>query len=253
MDSTSCVRALADDLERLGVREGEAMLVHSSLRSLGPLPGGAETVVTALQQALGEEGLLLMPAHSYATVTASSPRFDIRSTPSCVGALTEYFRRRAETIRSLHPTHSVCGSGVRAREILSAHEKDNTPCGPNSAYHRVRDLDGQILFLGCGLDSNTSMHAVEELVQPPYLFAHSPVTFSLVNEHGFETSRSHRVHSFAGMRQRYDRLAAELGDQELKTGSVGKAACFLLEASGVWRAGLGALSRDPLAFVDAIG
>jgi len=56
---------IANDLKALGLREGGVLLVHASLRSLGKVPGGAETVVRGLLHALGEKGTLLMPALSY--------------------------------------------------------------------------------------------------------------------------------------------------------------------------------------------
>ena len=83
----------------LGVRPGGVLLVHASLRSLGPLDGGAETVVLSLLEALCPQGTLLMPALSYATVGPQSPIFNVAATPSCVGALSEYFRIRPGTIR----------------------------------------------------------------------------------------------------------------------------------------------------------
>jgi aminoglycoside 3-N-acetyltransferase len=54
--------------------------------------------------------------------------------------------------------------------MLGGQFHDVTPCGENSPYFKLREKAGQILFLGCGLKPNTSMHAVEELVEPPYLY-----------------------------------------------------------------------------------
>ena len=112
---------IANDLTALGLREGGVGLVHASLRSLGTVPGGAETVVCGLLRALGENGTLLMPALSYASVGINNPIFDVLHTPSCVGALPEYFRTRPSTIRSVHPTHSVCGVGSKAESLLNEH------------------------------------------------------------------------------------------------------------------------------------
>ncbi len=64
---------MVPDLLALGVRPGGVLLVHSSLRSLGPLPGGAESVIRALLAVLGPDGTLLMPALSYASVGATGP------------------------------------------------------------------------------------------------------------------------------------------------------------------------------------
>ena len=52
---------LVAQLKQLGITPGGILLVHSSLRPLGKVEGGAETVVNALLEALGPEGTLLMP------------------------------------------------------------------------------------------------------------------------------------------------------------------------------------------------
>lgn len=162
---------MAEEFVRAGLRPGGVALVHSSLRSLGLVPGGADTVIEALRTALGSGGTLLMPALSHEFVNYEQRIFDVLRTPSCVGALTEVFRCRSGVLRSLHPTHSVCGIGPAAQRILSEHHLDSTPCGERSPFRRLRDIDGQIVFIGCGTRCNTSMHGVEELVEPPYCLA----------------------------------------------------------------------------------
>jgi len=86
------IRKIAADLIQVGVRSGGILMVHSSLKSMGHVPGGPEIVIRALLEALGPEGTLLMPALTYETVTNENPVFNIAKTPTCVGALAEYFR-----------------------------------------------------------------------------------------------------------------------------------------------------------------
>jgi aminoglycoside 3-N-acetyltransferase len=239
---------LVTDLLALGVRPGGVLLVHASLRSLGPVEGGAETVIQALLEALGPHGTLLMPALSYMSVGSAQPVFDVLRTPSCVGALPEYFRVRPGTLRSLHPTHSVCGLGSRAAELLSGHELDHTPCGEHSPFSRLPGADGQILFLGCGLRPNTSMHAVEEHFEPPYLYSREQ-DFTMIRVDGSEIGMRAKKHSFAGWEQRYDRLEG-LMHSGLRKGRVLEAECYLLNAQAMWTAALDALRRDKLFFVE---
>jgi aminoglycoside 3-N-acetyltransferase len=240
---------IAADLRAIGARPGGMLLVHSSLRALGPLPGGAETVVQGLLEALGPDGTLLMPALSYERVTPKQPEFDVRSTPSNVGRLPEYFRTRPGTLRSLHPTHSVSGVGRLASELLSCHIEDRTPCGPRSPFHRLPECNGQILMLGCGLRPNTSMHAVEELVEPPYLFG-GTLAYRLVGWDWGVTEAIYRVHGFRDWRQRYDRVAEVLDEPGLRRGRVLAADAYLIEAAAMWEAALAALRRDPFFFVE---
>lgn len=242
---------LSTQLSSLGVRRGGVLLVHSSLRSLGPLDGGAEAVVLALLDALGPEGTLLMPALSYETVTPANPRFDVRATPACVGALPEYFRTRPGTLRSVHPTHSVTGMGRLAADLLRDHALDTTPCGDHSPFTRLPFTGGQILFLGCGLRPNTSMHGIEEHVVPPYLYA-DVIEYAIRFADGAEGRMSVRSHNFIGWEQRYDRVADVLTEPALHHGRVLQADCFLLEAGALWSAALDALRKDPLYFIDKV-
>ena len=245
------VRRMADALAALGVRKAGTLLVHSSLKSLGPPPVGPETAVQALLEALGSGGTLLMPALSYETVSAGNPFFDVANTPSCVGALTEFFRRREGTRRSVHPTHSVCGIGRNARLLLGDHERDATPCGANSPFFKLPKVAGQILFLGCGLKPNTSMHAVEELVEPPYLYA-GWVDYRVRLDDGTDTTMRVRSHNFNGWQQRYDRIDTVLAGNGIRSGQVLAAPCHLLEASVFWRKALATMKANPLFFVDHI-
>lgn len=241
---------IAAELRALGVRTGGLLLVHSSLSSLGRVPGGPETVVRGLFGALGHEGTLLLPALSYESVNARHPFFDVRRTPSCIGAIPEYFRLRLGTLRSQHPTHSVCGIGALAAAVLGEHHLDHTPCGEHSPFRRVRDLGGQILFLGCGLRPNTSMHGVEELAETPYLFG-GDVTYRVVRADGSAFDLTCRRHAFAGWRQKYDRVQRLLIEGvELKQGRVLAAECFLLEAAALWERALRAMQSNPYYFVE---
>lgn len=248
MSAADTVQKIASDLHSLGVSPGETLLVHSSLRSLGPVDGGAETVVQGLFQALGEEGTLLFPALSFATVGAANPVFDVRRTPSCVGALPEYFRQRKGTCRSVHPTHSVSGCGKRSAELLKDHFLDETSCGEHSPFRRLREEGDWILFIGCSIAPNTSMHAVEELVTPPYLHREK-VLYKCILEDGSERTMDVKRHNFQGYAQNYRRLGEILTPVELHHGSVLEAECYLMKISAMWEKGYEALKKDPFYFV----
>jgi aminoglycoside 3-N-acetyltransferase len=236
-------------LRECGLERGDVVLVHSSLKSLGPFLGGPATVIAGLLDALGAQGTLLMPALSYGSVDAGHPVFDVLKTPSNVGAVPEFFRNLPGTIRSINPTHSVCGQGARAPEILKDHQLDHTPCGAHSPYCRLSRLNGKILFLGCGLKPNTSMHGVEELAEPPYLFG-KMITYKIIHSDGSTSSTAIRSHNFAGWEQRYDRVSTILTGAELKTGTIFSAAVHLVQAAALWEKAVAALKKDPFCFVE---
>jgi len=156
---------VARALERLGLPRDGALLVHSSLRRLGQDGYRLGEVMDALLAHMAG-GTLLMPTMSWRTVKPTSPVFDELATPSNTGALTEHFRTRHASHRSLHPTHSVAGLGPAAAEILGGHHLDDTPCADRSPFGRLVAQDGWVLMLGIGMDCCTLVHLVEEKIAP---------------------------------------------------------------------------------------
>jgi aminoglycoside 3-N-acetyltransferase len=246
------MNAIARDLCDSGLRTGTVVLVHSSLSSLGYVPEGPETVIGGMLQAIGQNGTLLLPAFSYETVGRLNPYFDQVLTPSCVGAIPEYFRTRMNAVRSLNPTHSVCGTGRDATVICGDHQRDETPVGEHSPLRKVRDLNGQVVFLGCGMRPNTSMHGVEELARPPYLFREY-ITYQMTLTDGATSEFRCRRHDFRGWRQRYERLERYLvPGTELRIGRVLQATVHIVEAQALWERALTEYRRNPFAFVERI-
>ncbi|EON76627.1 aminoglycoside N3-acetyltransferase [Lunatimonas lonarensis] len=239
------------DFRKLGIRKGSSLLVHASLRSLATPTLSPEVVIQSLKEAVGTEGNLLMPALSYKTVTASEPFFDHLTTPSCVGALPEYFRTSAGSKRSAHPTHSVSAFGRDADWFVKDHLKDHTPVGPHSPFARLREADGFLLFLGCGLRPNTSMHGVEEWLVPPYLFGEER-TYTLKLSDGTLLSKKYIPHNFSGFEQRYERIEPLLTEASKSLGKVLGATAYLLRAKTVWEKGFEVLEKNPLYFVEKI-
>jgi len=247
MDEHQTTERIASDVRTLGVQPGDIILVHSSLKSLGYVPGGPETVIRGLSQAVTPDGTLLLPALSW---KQQPPH--IHSTlhaPSNVGAIPEYFRTRPGTRRSVHPTHSVCAIGRAAEELLRDHYLDSTPCGPHSPFRTMIDRGAKIVMLGCGLRPNTTMHALEEYVEPPYLLG-PPRLYTITDADGRTYTKTYRPHGFGQWRQRYDRVADLPDTSFLRAGRVLEAETFVLDAMGLRSAVLAKLREDLFFFVD---
>lgn len=243
---------IGTQLKMCGLQSGSVVMVHASLKSLSHIPQHPEGVIKGILHAIGESGTLLMPALSYESVTADQPHFDVRHTPSNVGALAEYFRQQPGVLRSLHPTHSVAGIGRYAHDLLIQHSKDTTPVGRYSPFSLLPEYEGKILLLGCGLKPNTSMHGVEELVEPPYLYD-LPIRYTLTDADGHIQEKWMRPHYFKGFEQRYDRMLPLLKqEEEIKIRKVMSATIYLIDAKALWEKAYQKLQEDPLFFVDRI-
>ena len=242
-------KKIQEDLKALGVKKGDDLLVHSSFKSLGNVNGGIETLIKALLSCLGERGTLLIPALSYKTVNAETPIFDIRTSPSCVGAVSEYFRTYKGVERSMNPTHSVCVLGYRQVAYIAGSEQDNEPVGENSPFYKLSQYGGKVLMLGCGTKPNTSMHGVEERAGAPYILSPDERVYTLIDKNGKEHRQSYRYHYISqnGFRQRYDRL----GDlMEMQTGKILNADCYLIDSHTMWKVGEAKIKENPYYFVD---
>ncbi len=239
------------DLEKLGLKAGDMVMVHSSLSSLGGyVEGGYDAIIDAFMDLLGSDGTLLMPALSYTEVNRSKSVFDIKNTPSCAGTLTEHFRLRDKVIRSMHPTHSVCALGKYAREITKNHHSDFTPVGPNSPFTLLPSYGGKILMLGCGLKPNTFMHSVEETAEVPYVFSHDPVEYTCRLSDETEVKALHLRHGFDGYEQAYDRIIGVLNRKDYSLNKVEKAKSYLFDSRILLEKALATLKDNPYYFVE---
>lgn len=159
-------QSLMEDMSRMGIDPKGTLLVHSSMKSIGAVVGGADTVLNALSAYMGE-GLLVLPTHTWDRINAENPRYSVQDTPSCVGILTELFRQRPGVVRSLHPTHSAAALGRDAVEFTAGDEGMDTPCARGSVWGKLLDRKASVLFIGADLTSYTFIHGVEEWMDIP--------------------------------------------------------------------------------------
>jgi aminoglycoside N3'-acetyltransferase len=178
---------LQRDLIALGVKPGDLLMVHASLRKIGLASalhggGGADLLLDALEAAVGAAGTLMMvlgtdydmdwvydhPAEARAALLAGAPPFDYRNAPVLpeVGWLAEAFRRRPGTIVSDNPSGRF-GARGRGAEALMADQPWHDYYGPGSPLAKLCDEGGRILRLGANPDTVTALHHAEYLADLP--------------------------------------------------------------------------------------
>jgi len=240
------------DLRALGVKGDDTIIVHSSYNALKgdeKIENGPEAVISALKETV-KNGTLMLPTLSWEAVTIENPRFNALETESCVGILPEFMRKSPDVIRSVHPTHSVAIWGRDAQKIADVHLRDFTPVGANSPFREVARRRGKIVMLGNPLETNTTMHGVEEMVVPPYLYSKNN-DYELTTSSGEKLVQGYLRHGFTdAVEQRYERIVNLLDKNECKTGKVLNASCTVMDAAAVWTKGLKKLREDIFYFVD---
>jgi aminoglycoside 3-N-acetyltransferase len=233
-------------LRTLGLARGDAVLVHSSLSSLGYVQGGADTVIDALLMAVAPDGTVLVPTltGSAALDAEHPPVYDPAETPCWTGRIPETFRRRPDAVRSLHPTHSVAAIGTQARELTAGHEHSITPCGPDSPYGRLAASGGYILLLGVGHEVNTSYHLVEEIVGVPYHIQPGLVAAQVIEQGSVRTIHL-MLHRY-GPPRAFSRLEPALRERGIqRDGQIGQAHARLVDAGRMVELACQALRQDP--------
>ena len=174
---------LVRELTAIGVEAGQVLMLHASLSSLGNVIGGADSVVLALQQVLGEGGTLIALASwdngppdddsgwsegFREAYLRDPPAFDplVSACARYVGRLPERIRTWPGAMRSDHPEASFVALGGSAPWLTEDQPTDH-PYGPASPLAKVLEADGSILMLGAPLETITMLHHAEELADVP--------------------------------------------------------------------------------------
>lgn len=237
-------RSLARQLTQLGVRPGSVLLVHSSVKALGWVVGGPLAVVRALLDAIGPDGTLVVPTHTpensdpagwsnppvpqswWPVIRENMPGFDPAVSPSrWMGAIPELVRRWPGAVRSNHPQVSFTALGPAAAWITGGHRLDDM-LGESSPVGRVYSADGDVLLLGVGHGSNSSLHLAEYRLPDPIRGRHGAAVVDPPSDDGRRWAWWDDVAVNEGD---FETLGAALdATAVVRTGPVGAAQCRLM-------------------------
>lgn len=224
-----------------GIERGDVILMHSALSSIGQVEGGADAVIDAVLDVIGPEGTFAV-----STMSFEHP-FDPANAPSTVGIISETHRKRPNSVRSLRPVHSVNAIGARAEELTRDHDKCETNCGEGSPFLKLRDMNGKIILLGVDLSRNTTLHAIEDVMDVPYLVDRTVPAPMYMDDYENKTMvmkkfcPGHRDFlRFAPLLRRADAIIEVC---------IGNAVAKIIDAQKMFALGEQILAEDPLFFL----
>ena len=144
-------------MRKMGMKPGDVVFIHSSMREFFNYDGSAEELIKTIEDYLGPEGTISMPAYpkkywelSPKCLTSNfnndkSPiMFDVTNTPTGAGYLAETFRKMPGVKRSINLQHSVCAKGKYADYLISEHHLSNTCWDEKSPYYKLTLLNAKI-------------------------------------------------------------------------------------------------------------
>ena len=174
---------LQNQLREMGIKPDDTVLIHTSLRAVGPVENGADGLIDAFCEYL-TEGLFLVPTHTWAEVRRQNPVYNVRTSVPCIGTLPKVAAFRQDGFRSLHPTHSIWGHGKDAEAFLKGEELAQSPSPVGFAWSRLPERNTKILLIGVGNNRNTFIHAVDELAGLPNRLDPNPHTITIMDREG---------------------------------------------------------------------
>ncbi|RNF39662.1 aminoglycoside N(3)-acetyltransferase [Planococcus salinus] len=178
-------QTLTAQIRKLGISAGDALMIHSSLKSLGWIAGGAQAVVEAFMETVTPEGTLVMPAQSadnsdpvywmeppvpenwHQAIRDQLPAYDPHLTAlRGMGKIAECFHRHPGTVRSPHPAHSFMAWGKYASAWMADHPLEDS-FGSRSPLGKMMATDVKIVLIGVGFDVCTALHFAEFMQKNP--------------------------------------------------------------------------------------
>jgi aminoglycoside 3-N-acetyltransferase len=174
--------SLRADIERLGIRPEDTVMVHAAMRRVGRLLNGPDALIGALLDATGPNGTILAytdwdacyealldrDGHVPAEWREHVPPFDAARSRAARdnGAFAEFLRTWPGARRSGNPGASVAALGAQADWITADHPLDYG-YGEGSPLARLVAAGGKVLMIGAPLDTMTLLHHAEHLARIP--------------------------------------------------------------------------------------
>lgn len=157
---------IIEQLRLLGIAPGDTLFVHSAMRPMGYVEGGAQSVVRALLDAVGSEGTLIMPSFCFRHEREDPPVIDLKTDVSEMGRISERLRTWEGARQSVAYRHSVCAVGRYADEITRV-DPALSVFDMRSSFGKMLGYDAKVLLLGVTYVNSTAHHFAEYILKVP--------------------------------------------------------------------------------------
>ena len=238
-------KKLVTEFKRIGLKEKDVVLVHSSFKSFGEVEGGPQTVVDALISTLGNEGTLIVPRFNFDFSTHNTP-WDVRTTPSQTGIISEFVRKDPRSFSVFHPIYSFSIIGKHAKELVKHRYKGSY--SKDSIFHKLRILDAKILQIDRVYKGTTMFHYVEEMLGVDYRYFKN-FTGIVTNENGRSYEDTFNIYvrdlesGFVTNVLPIGKILEEEG--VMKIDRIGDAITWYMKAEDMYRVTADAIKKNP--------
>lgn len=224
---------LKQQMADLGLKPTDTVVIHTSMKAIGEVEGGADGLLDAFCEYL-RDGLLIVPTHTWDVVTPDNPCYDVCSTVPNIGLIPRAAAFRKDGIRSLHPTHSLWACGAGAEEFVQGEENAPSPTAVGFCWDKLGDRHAKILLIGVKNDKNTFIHAIDERAKLPDRIAPKSYDITIIDYNGnktvkpqypLECSKTEDISLFYG---NFEKPMVEMGVQTF--GKLGNAQVRIVDA-----------------------
>lgn len=249
MATTVTYDEIVKGLKELGLKEGDVVFTHTSLKSFGHVEGGAKTVIRAALHILGESGTLVAPTFVDFFWGGPNQVWDRENTPSQMGIISETLRTWPGARRSRHAPHPVSAVGRLAEDLT---ELDNlTDFSFDSPFFRLLELNAWIVLMGVEFNICTMLHLVEEIAEIPH--RHWIDLTGTVIENGVAENKTYPfLMKYPDISNNFVNCGRELESRGMvKKVTIGQSTIKAVRARDLYEFAIAKVRYDPLYLVSA--
>lgn len=149
MEKLISKQELIEDIKKVGVKSGDLLHLKVSMRAIGKIDGGPNTLLDALLDIVGPEGTLVSDAFISVYPLPLTEEQEIivadDDTVSYAGAFANAMVKHPKMVRSKHPIQKFVAIGKMAKELCLAHTYKS---GGYDVVYKMAELDAVNLTIG---------------------------------------------------------------------------------------------------------